>query len=340
MGLAAAKETITRRERVLSAVRHEPLDKLPFQLDLTDETHARLALYFNDDDFFEKTGSHLAIERNEEFTAQPHGRVRDMFGVIWDRRHGGDFGVVEQYLLPDAALSGYTFPAPNEKLIREKCQRLMCRKEEQFTLYTIGFSLFERAWTLRSMPELLMDFLVNQEFAHELLERITEYNLAVMDIVSQYDIDAFFFGDDWGQQKGLIMGPPLWREFIKPRLKKMYDKAKANGMYVCQHSCGDVSELFPDLIELGLDIYNTFQPEIYDVAAIKKLYGDKLTFYGGVSTQRLLSCAKPDAVKREMRKLMAELGAGGGYIVAPTHAMPNDIPIDNILAFLEVVQNQ
>jgi len=111
-------------------------------------------------------------------------------------------------------------------------------------------------------------------------------------------------------------------------------------MYVCQHSCGDISEIFPDLIELGLDAYNTFQPEIYDVVQMKKMYGDKITFYGGISTQRLLSNATPDEVKNAMRRLMEILGENGGYIVAPTHAMANDIPTENILAFLEVVKNQ
>ena len=94
------------------------------------------------------------------------------------------------------------------------------------------------------------------------------------------------------------------------------------------------------MIEIGLDIYNTFQPEIYDVAKMKREYGKDLTFYGGISTQQLLPKATPDEVKAEMRRLMGILGKGGGYIVAPTHAMPNDIPTENILAFLEVVQNQ
>ena len=136
------------------------------------------------------------------------------------------------------------------------------------------------------------------------------------------------------------MGPNLWREFVKPRLKRMYDQVKDKGMYVFQHSCGDISEIFPDLIELGLDAYNTFQPEIYDVAEMKRLYGDKVTFYGGISTQQLLPKATPEEVKREMRRLIGILGENGGYIIAPTHAMPNDIPTENILAFLEVVQNQ
>lgn len=111
-------------------------------------------------------------------------------------------------------------------------------------------------------------------------------------------------------------------------------------MAVAQHSCGDVSEVFPDLVELGMDIYNTFQPEVYDVAEMKRLYGSRVTFYGGVSTQRLLPYTTPDEVRAETKRLMKVLGKGGGYIVAPTHAIPDDVPTANILAFLDAVRNQ
>lgn len=327
------------RERVIKTLKHEKTDIVPYHLDLTDEVHERMIKHFNDPDFMAKTGSHLIQERNESFTTISDTKFKDMFGVVWNKEQEGDFGIVDDYILKDAEFGDYIFPAPDEKLIREKCERLE-KEKDKFRMYIIGFSLFERAWTLRSMPELLIDFMVNKEFAHQLLDRILEYNLAVVDIVAQYDIDCIFYGDDWGQQKGLIMGPQLWREFLKPRLKRMYDRAREKGMYVAQHSCGDISEVFPDLIELGLDIYNTFQPEIYDVAQMKKLYGDKITFYGGISTQRLLPKASPEEVKKEMKMLMELLGRDGGYIVAPTHAMPNDIPTENVLAFLETAKNQ
>jgi uroporphyrinogen decarboxylase len=330
---------MTDRERVLMTLRHERPDVLPYYLDLTDQVYKRLTEYFHDKDFFEKTGSSLAQERNESFTALSPTRFRDMFGVVWNREQEGDFGIVQEYILKDADFGDYVFPIPDEKLIRAKCERLK-KNKDKFTMYAIGFSLFERAWTLRSMTELLIDFKCNKEFAGELLDRITGYNLAVIDIAAEYGIDCIFFGDDWGQQKGLIMGPYLWREFIKPRLREMYGRVKKYGMYIAQHSCGDISEVFPDLVELGLDIYNTFQPEVYDVAAMKKAYGGRITFFGGISTQRLLADSGPQDVKREMIKLIRILGENGGYIIAPTHAMPNDIPTENILMFLDVVQNQ
>ena len=164
--------------------------------------------------------------------------------------------------------------------------------------------------------------------------------LKVVDIVARYPIDCIFFGDDWGQQRGLIMGYPLWARFIKPRLKKMYDHVKKYGMYVAQHSCGDCREVFPDLVELGLDIYNTFQPEVYDIVEFKERFGKDITFFGAISTQQLLPFKSPEEVKAEMHRIMDILGKDGGYILAPTHAMPGDIPEENVLAFMEVAKNE
>lgn len=330
---------MTCRDRVLKALAHEEADIVPYNIDLTDEAYKKLEAYLGDPGFYEKLGGHLAQERNESFTELSDTLFCDMFGVVWSREQEGDFGIVKETVLTSPSLEEYAFPLPDEKSIRRKCERLQAQRDK-FRMYIIGFSLYERAWTLRSIPDLLMDMIAEPNFVDELLEKIAAYNKAVVEIVAQYDIDCIFYGDDWGQQKGLIMGPDKWRRFIRPSVKELYAQARDKGFYVAQHSCGDISELFGDLIDLGLDIYNTFQPEIYDIKKMKKLYGDHITFYGGVSTQQLLPFATPEQVKAETRYLMNTLGRGGGYIVAPTHSIPNDVPVENILAFAETVQNQ
>ena len=330
---------MTEKERVLMALKHVQPDAAPYHLDLTDLVYERLQGHFGDEGFFARTGSHLAQERNESFEEISGTEFLDMFGVLWSREQEGDFGIVRDHPLKGASLGGYAFPEPDEGLIREKCARLEAQRD-RFTMYIIGFSLFERAWTLRGFNEILMDFLLEKPFAGRLLDKIVEYNLKVVDIVAEYDIDCVFFGDDWGQQKGLIMGPPVWREFILPRLRQLYGYVKGKGMYVAQHSCGDIREVFGDLTDIGMDIYNTFQPEIYDVRKMKGEYGQSVTFYGGISTQRLLPFGSPDDVRRETQWMIDIVGKGGGYICAPTHSMPNDVPTENILAFLDAVRGQ
>ena len=152
------------------------------------------------------------------------------------------------------------------------------------------------------------------------------------------DIDGVKFGDDWGQQGGLIFGARLWRRFIKPRLARMYGMVKRAGKAVLLHSCGRVQELFPELIELGLDVFNPFQPEVMDPYKIKECFGRDLSFLGGMSVQRLLPFGTPQAVRDETRRLMERIGRDGGFIIAPSHDMPGDIPLENMVTFIETVR--
>ena len=164
--------------------------------------------------------------------------------------------------------------------------------------------------------------------------------MKLIDIILEYPVDAVFFGDDWGQQRGLIMGPALWRKFIKPCLEKMYSRVRKAGRFVVQHSCGDIEQVYPDLIEIGLTCHQTFQPEIYDIGAVKKKYGDKLAFWGAISTQRLLPYATPEEVTAEVKRIIRVMKPGGGYIASPTHAVPGDVPCENIVAMLKAFREQ
>ncbi len=135
------------------------------------------------------------------------------------------------------------------------------------------------------------------------------------------------------------MGPEFWREFIYPELKRMYATVREARKYVFIHSCGDVDELFDDLIDLGLNCFNPFQPEVMDVAALMPRYRGRLAFHGGLSTQRTLPYGIPDDVRRETRNLIS-LGQDGGYILSPAHAVEGDVPLENMLAFIDEAKGQ
>jgi uroporphyrinogen decarboxylase len=334
----------SKRQIVIDAINHEQTAVIPYDVSFTRNLTERLKKEFKARHRPFDIGRFITTAGDGRNIELKDNRRQDHFGVIWRMDRKGDIGVVDNCLIQAPDLDAYQFPKPNKVLLELGCKYLTRRQTKGlFRMFSIGFSLFERAWTLRGgIQNFLADMVRYPAFCHALLDKICEYNLGVLDIALKHarKIDAVYFGDDWGMQHGTLMGPRHWRTFIKPRLARMYSRVKDKGLFVMQHSCGDINELFPDLIEIGLDVYNTFQPEAYDLEAVKRVYGDKLTFFGGISTQTLLPFGTPEQVRAEVKRIMKLMGKGGGYIVAPTHAITEDIPTENIVAFLDVIQNQ
>lgn len=330
---------MTERERVSAVLSHKPTDFIPCTVGLTIGARERLAAYPGGRERLAAFPQHIASVHYDGIGWETvrEGYVRDGFGIVWNRTVDRDIGVVEDYPIkaPDPAL--IRLPAIYEERWRASLENL-CKSENLFRAAAIGFSMFERAWTMRGMVDLLMDMVDHPSFVDELLDAICDFNLRVMDIALQYPIDAFYFGDDWGQQHGLIMGPTHWRRFIKPRMAVLYERARRAGKFVLQHSCGDISCIYPDLIDIGLHCHQTFQPEIYDPAWFARTYGDRLSVWGGISTQQVLPHGTPRQVQEETIAIMRAMR--GCIIAAPTHGIPHDTPPENILAMMDVMEHQ
>ena len=314
---------------------------VPWSIGFTKEATERLQRHYGSEalesrvqNHFVKLGSDIGF-----FDDLGDDRVQDVFGVVWNRSIDKDIGIVEGRVLPDANMTGYRFPNPLDPRFFSEIPTRIAQFPDRFRVFQIGFSLYERGWTLRGMENLMMDFYDHPGFVHELFEAIADYNIAQVSEALRYDVDAVYFGDDWGQQRGLQMGPPLWRQRILPHLRRMYGAVREAGKYVMIHSDGAVDELFDDLIDAGVSCYNPFQPEVMDVDRLLPLYRGRLCFHGGLSTQRTLPFGTPEQVRSEVHRLL-DLGSSGGYIFAAAHDVASDVPLANMLAMIESVQSQ
>lgn len=331
---------MTKREVVKTAIEHKKPPYVPWQLYFTLEAYQKLQKHFSCTDLTSILDNHIMFAGNSVRQENLGNDLwRDVFGVVWDKSKDKDIGVIKGCLIHEPDMGLYKFPYPTAERFFADIPEAIEKHGDCFRAFAIGFSLFERAWTLRGMENLMMDFLENPEFVHELLTAIADYNIAQVEKAVTYDFDCIYFGDDWGQQHGLIMGPKLWKEFIYPQLKRMYGVVKAAGKKVLIHSCGDVDELFDDLVGIGLDCFNPFQPEVMDVDSLMAKYKGKLAFYGGLSTQKTLPYGSEEDVRRECRHLI-DMGRNGGYIFAAAHSVEGDVPLENLLAFIEEAHHQ
>lgn len=330
---------MTMKETVIAALQHKETEHIPFHIGLTMQAHEKLIKYTGDENFNKTRRDYLngcTYSGNPTEDPNKKGYFIDDFGVTWNRTGADrDIGVVDNPIITEPDISLYPTPHLDEEKLRRKCEQLLAHNTDKFCYAGIGFSMFERMWSYMGMEDALVYMITDPDFVDQILDKILEFNLKIIDIFNEYPFDGFYFGDDWGQQKGMIMGAPLWRKFIKPRMEIMYRHAKKNGKFIIQHSCGDIHEIFEDLIEIGLDCYQTVQPEIYNLCEIKEKYGDRLSFWGTISTQQALPKLSPDELRILIKDTAEIMRKGGGYIIAPTHSVPQDVPPENVIAMQE-----
>jgi uroporphyrinogen decarboxylase len=269
----------------------------------------------------------------------------DEFGCAWDRR--GSLPHPVKYPLGevadedlDRALADYKMPDPTREGRFDSARKLADRyRGDLFIFGKLGMCLFERAWSIRGMDKILVDMIKRPAFVEALLDRILyEWNLPIIDQQLAIGVDGFYFAEDWGSESSLLFSPRLWRQFIKPRIAQMYARVRDAGAVVGQHSDGRVAGLFPDLVEIGMQVFNPLSPTIMEPVETKATWGDKICFYGGIDVTDLLPFGTPEQVSHEIRRMARIMGKGGGYILQSSHTMLDDVPNENIVAYIDTVR--
>ena len=333
------------RDRVIAQIQHQETDPIPYTLGVEGDVAERLDAYYGSDAWrglienaiHQIPGPQLVIgETSERYYVDP-------YGSRWDVQ-GRPFHLVEP-VLSTPSLKKLVFPdldALFDRAWKNEALQAIERRQGYFTVARFGFGLFERIWTLRGFEDALADAALRPDFYDELAERVTEHQMEIVERVLELPVDGIMFGDDWGYQRGVLLGPERWRRFLKPRLARMYTRVHEAGRYVLTHCCGSIETILPDAIEIGLDVYQSVQPEARDTNPyeLKKKYGEQITFWGGLGSQSTIPFGTPDEIRAEVAKLCCEMGRGGGYILAPAKALQPGTPTPNAAAVVEAFLQQ
>jgi len=214
--------------------------------------------------------------------------------------------------------------------------KLIPYSKEFFIGCDISPCLLELLYRIRGMENTFFDILASPEISKDLLLKAAGFAIEIGEkACNKFPLDWLWTGDDVGGQQSMMLSPELWRDSIKPHLKNIFDVGKKKGLWVAYHSCGAIRPIIPDLIEIGLNVLNPIQSNCpgMNPAELKKDFGEKLSFMGGVDTQYLLPNGTADEVYKETLKLIENMtDDGGGYILAASHSIPPETPVENIFA--------
>ncbi|UCC68638.1 MAG: hypothetical protein JSV79_01485 [Armatimonadota bacterium] len=214
------------------------------------------------------------------------------------------------------------------------------RDDRDYALMMHSGNLFERAWWMRGFERTLFDMMEQPEFFHAVMKRVTDFYVEVTRRVlelAEGRIDLAFTADDIAGQEGLLISLPMWEEHIMPYHVRLNRVVQGFGAKVVYHSDGNIMDAVPGLIDMGIDVLQALQFSAHgmDPVALKKQYGDRLCFQGGISVQTTLPFGTVDDVRNEVRERIRVLGRSGGYILSPSHTIMPGTPPENIVAMLE-----
>jgi uroporphyrinogen decarboxylase len=282
----------------------------------------------------------------------------DEWGLVYSKIYGDDvnfdFAVIKSPLakLSYDDLENYPWPDPDNpgryKGLSQRSENLY-KNTDLALIGRFGASIFTHASLLRGMEQWLIDLYSNRSFVKKVLDKITDYYIRVyknaLKRAGKYIQVLRMDNDDYGMQTGPLISVKMFREIIKPHIhrfykviKDEYKKYNPNGK-IMKHSCGDISEYLDDFIDMGIDLINPVQPVGNMVHKdLKAKYGDKISFHGGIDIQNTLLKGTPTDVQEAVKIAINTLGSDKtGYILAPTHHIPGDIPPKNVIAMRDTL---
>ncbi len=351
------------RERVLTVLNHEKPDRCPMQISFTpefaDRLRADLELKGKAAHNPHGGGNTYELERSlgQDMLLTSVGWANsyylddkpyvDEWGIGWQiHPYNTPFGrghyteIDSNPLADEAAISSYNPPDPHRPELYTDAEEMIHNfKADYWIVGVVATTIFETAWALRGLEQMLLDMVVAPELANEILDIPYQYHLTAAKKLVELGVDMIWAGDDVGAQHKMMISPRMWRKFLKPRMADFIAELRAINpdVKIAYHSDGNVEPIIPELIEIGLDILNPIQPVSMDPAKIKAQYGNQLSFWGTLDEQQTLPFGTPEDVAAEVKQRLETVGHNGGLILAPTHHVQLDTPLENFWAMVNTI---
>ena len=336
---------MTSKDRVLMAINHEEPDKVPLDSwiapEISDELIKLLGVDTRADPFAlaKRLGNDILYRMvgfcegfstlHDESRKIGNNLYQDDFGIKWSykaQEYGGYCEMVEHPLADIRNYDRFQWPDPLEvsKVGLQENRALIERDGKDYGIIgAVACSMLEGAWYLRGLENLLLDLASNLDFVNDLLDHTMEHSLALSRELVKMGVDILWWGDDFSMENGPLMAPDLFRRLLIPRYAKVFAELRDinQNVKIAFHCDGQVAWALDDLVEIGVDIINPLQPDVNDVAEVKRRYRDKLTVWGNVDTRTVMSKGCAADVVEEMKRVIAALSPGGGHILSSNHTI-------------------
>jgi len=349
---------MTPRENIISALNREGFESVPVDFVLCESQINDFEKRFGHRDYesyFEMCHRPLEMNVRRNYThgpdlypreSLPDSTVFDEYGIGHSKGSEAAFHMTRMHHpLRGAELNeiiDYPYPTVDEGELVKLTERINGLRDRG--LASFGFmqmTVWEASWYLRSMDELMIDMMMEDERATILLDKLTDFAIAKATTYTKAGTDILSLGDDIGTQSSTMIDVGFWEKWLKPRLAKVIDSARQINpdILIFYHSCGHVTPFIDQLIEIGVDILNPVQPECMSFDEVCDQYGNRLSFWGTLGTQELLPFGTRQEVYDTTISRLQRCGDKGGIVIGPTHLVEPEVPWENLLAIVEAARN-
>ncbi len=327
------------RERVSRAIHFQGPDRPPISNAIlpSAQYHYGEALRVITDAVHEDFGWGLLpdVPKDKLPALYREGTNRDDFGTVWHVSDAGRCGIPVEFPIAEnwENYKDYRWPVFDAGVPKYRLYSgHMNGTGEDYYARGAWITFFEQMQQLHGFNATLMDLAEDRKEIYQLREDLLRFNMDWLDrwLVGGYQ--GLHFADDWGSQTGMLISPAKWRSFFKPVYAEMFSKVKAAGLDLWFHSDGNITQILPDLLELGVDVINC-QIKVIGLETLKPYVG-KICFRTDLDRQHVLPYGTPAEVKQHIRTLFEALGTSQGGIVACGDVF-EDVPLENIAAMYE-----